>query len=365
MGIINSTETTNVQPDEQKERITSDQNEFEIVNGCEEDNGTPSNPSKLEQSIINQVEYYFGDANMTRDKFMRLEIVKNNGWISLDTMFKFNRLAALTTDPNVVITALTKSATGLLEISEDGQHIRRHPQRPLSAKSADTKREIMSRSAYVKGFPCEITMVELIEFFQDHQHVQDVSIRKYFDESTNTNRSNGEVFVTFGTHDECAAFLSQEVQYNHRTLITKWKSEQLDDEKLDRQKMGDEKMRLYNKANQRSKFEYPKGSVLHITNITPDVTRKMIEEKLWSIIGYQVNFIDFSFGDDTAYVHLDKACDAMGLLAKLEHSKIQLRTCDATVNVLDGVNEVEYLDKCADKIKLWRQKKRYAKNQSS
>ena len=39
--------------------------------------------SDLESKIIRQIEYYFGDHNLSRDRFLQEEIKKDEGWISL------------------------------------------------------------------------------------------------------------------------------------------------------------------------------------------------------------------------------------------------------------------------------------------
>ncbi|VVC93198.1 unnamed protein product [Leptidea sinapis] len=71
--------------------------------------------SDLESSIIRQVEYYFGDVNLPRDKFLKEQINLDDGWVPLDIMIKFNRLAKLTLDTDVIANALSKSTSGLLE----------------------------------------------------------------------------------------------------------------------------------------------------------------------------------------------------------------------------------------------------------
>ena len=49
----------------------------------------PENAKK----VIRQVEYYFGDSNMQRDKFLQDEVAKDaEGWVPLTTMLKVNRL---------------------------------------------------------------------------------------------------------------------------------------------------------------------------------------------------------------------------------------------------------------------------------
>lgn len=35
----------------------------------------------LQKEIIDQVEYYFGDSNLYRDKFMQAELEKKEGWV--------------------------------------------------------------------------------------------------------------------------------------------------------------------------------------------------------------------------------------------------------------------------------------------
>ena len=38
------------------------------------------------KKVLRQVEYYFGNVNMMRDSFMKEEIKKDQGWITLETM---------------------------------------------------------------------------------------------------------------------------------------------------------------------------------------------------------------------------------------------------------------------------------------
>jgi len=41
------------------------------------------------KKVIRQVEYYFGDSNLSRDKFLQDEIRKDEqGWVPLTTMLK-------------------------------------------------------------------------------------------------------------------------------------------------------------------------------------------------------------------------------------------------------------------------------------
>ena len=55
---------------------------------------TPSSYSVAEK-VIRQLEYYFGNANLSRDTFLMGEMAKDNGWVSIDTMFRVSNLKYL------------------------------------------------------------------------------------------------------------------------------------------------------------------------------------------------------------------------------------------------------------------------------
>lgn len=86
----------------------------------------------MEKKIVRQVEYYFGDINLPRDKFLQGQIKENeDGWVPLDVMLKFKRLAELSKDPAVIAEALAQSDDRIVVVSEDKTKIRRNPEKPL------------------------------------------------------------------------------------------------------------------------------------------------------------------------------------------------------------------------------------------
>lgn len=335
------------QPEAKKTKLEDEEVSVAVAEPSESDaSGAPDD--KLVRNIIDQVEYYFGDANLFRDKFLQTETAKNEGWIPLSTLITFKRLAALSTDLKVIVDALDKSDSGLLEISEDRASVRRHPERPLPEKNEETRLEIASRTAYVKGFPKELEMPELIEFFKDYPKVSHLVIRKYLDKPTKTYKSKGSTFVTFSTKDQCAAFLSQDVKYKDGELITKWQSDYYASKKTERQ----DKQREKN-AKLEPEIELPKGAVLFITEIKPEVTREVIKETLEGLDG-EVAFVDFKKGDERAYVRLSKENGAKDLVAKLKDGKLKIGEDESPVSILEGEDETKYLAECVEKMKLRR-----------
>lgn len=204
-------------------------------------------PTKLESDIIRQIEYYFGDANLFRDKFLQSEVAKDDGWVPFTTMLTFKRLAALSTDVEAIVTALNKSDEGLVEISEDHQRIRRHPERPLPEKNEETRKEIVTRTAYVKGFPLDCEMADYIEFFDGYPKVTNIVVRKYLDKPTKLYKAKGSAFITFLTVEQCADFLKLEkVEFRGNELIRKWQSDYYTDKKAERTEKHKEKKVIFN-----------------------------------------------------------------------------------------------------------------------
>jgi len=124
-------------------------------------------PTELEAKIITRIEYYFGDINFTFDKFLIEESKKDDGWVPMETMVKFNRLKILSDDFCVIANALSKSKQQLMEISEDGLKIRRVLSKPLPEFTQERKDEWMNRSLFLPGSILDEYICDLEEEFQE------------------------------------------------------------------------------------------------------------------------------------------------------------------------------------------------------
>ena len=81
---------------------------------------------------FSQVEYYFGDYNLPRDKFMQEQLKSNeDGWIGIDVMLKFQRLTKICDNGDTILQALKDSAEKLIEVDLENKKIRRNPEKPL------------------------------------------------------------------------------------------------------------------------------------------------------------------------------------------------------------------------------------------
>ena len=103
----------------------------------QESNGAAATESgDVSSEVLRQLDYYFGDFNLPKDKFLKNAIEEaKEGWISLDVMLKFQRLAKLTTDKDLIIKAAKNSK--ILETNEEKFEIRRNPSLPLPVSDAE------------------------------------------------------------------------------------------------------------------------------------------------------------------------------------------------------------------------------------
>ena len=75
-------------------------------------------PTLGAKKIMRQVEHYFGDFNLPRDKFLSAETKKADGWVTMETMMKFKRLSQLSSDAAVIVAAIKQSKSGLIQVSQ-------------------------------------------------------------------------------------------------------------------------------------------------------------------------------------------------------------------------------------------------------
>lgn len=166
--------------------------------------GNQDEMSTLELKVARQIEYYFGDHNLPRDKFLKEQLQLDDGWVTLETMLKFNRLKSITTDTAVIVTALQKSKTGLLDLSDDKTKIRRSLNKPLPEFNDEYKAEIAHKSVYMKGFPLETTLDEIQEWLNGKGNTENIQMRR-----TLQRQFKGSVFICFDGEEASKKFLER------------------------------------------------------------------------------------------------------------------------------------------------------------
>lgn len=307
-------------------------------------------PTKNELDIIRQIEYYFGDANLARDKFLQGEIEKDEGWVPLSVLLTFKRLSALSEDVKVIAAALQKSDEGLVETSEDQTKMRRHPERPIPEQNEDNRKEVMSRTVYLKGFPTTTEMSDLIEFLAPYEKAVNIVMRKYHDKPTKTYIFKGSVFVTFAKKEQCEKILAEELKYKDAVLVKKTQEAYMDEKKEER--IVKDKKRGKNKKEEEA-FALPKNAVLFMEGFAEATTRENIKTSL-AEFGGDIAFVDFSKGDKKGYVRYSAENIGKEVVAKLTDGKIKVDEAEITVRLVEGDEETEFLKKVIENMKSRR-----------
>ncbi|KAM7438927.1 La-related protein 7 [Porites harrisoni] len=140
---------------------------------------------KIKAQLKDQVEFYFGDANLLKDRFMKQEINKHpEGYVAISTIANFNRMKKITDDMNLVIKAMKMSP--ILEVSEDETMVRRKAPVP-------EPRNVDAETIYVERLPPYADHDWVKEIFSKYGKVVYVSIPRF----KHTGDIKGFAFVEF------------------------------------------------------------------------------------------------------------------------------------------------------------------------
>jgi len=329
----------------------------------DENAASNSDLTKIEQDIIRQIEYYFSESNMRRDKFLIQKIEADEGkWVPISVLLTFKRLKELTEDAKVVADTMRKSNNGITEISEDNEKIRRHPDNPLPEFNEARRKELMNRTAYAKGFPLDSTMSIILQFINNNfEKVENVIMRKYFNQIEKSYLFKGSVFILFETKEAAEEFVERpDLKYKEKALLRYMQEEYI---KVKRQEEKDKKERRKAKAHEKEaeaiKVDLPRKAILHFVteSESPTLRREDFKKKVLEIEpSIIVSFIHYDIGDKEGNIRFNKENDGNKFLEKLENGKITVNGFDFTLKLVEGDAEEEFLKKAVEDMQRARSK---------
>ncbi|XP_034019938.1 la-related protein 7 isoform X2 [Thalassophryne amazonica] len=136
--------------------------------------------------VKKQVEFWFGDVNLHKDRFLRNLIDESgDGYVDLSVLTSFNRMKKMTTDTKLIARALKSSS--VVELNLEGTKIRR--QLPIREAPNDED----SRTVYVELLPKDVTHSWIERVFTKCGRVVYISIPRY----KTSGDSKGFAFVEF------------------------------------------------------------------------------------------------------------------------------------------------------------------------
>ena len=243
--------------------------------------------SALEKKIIRQVEFYFGDYNLHRDKFMKDHIAATgDGWFSMDTMMKFQRLSSLCSEPGTILAALKKSSNNLLDVDIENQQIRRKPNRPIPLNDENYRKNLNKRTIYIKGFPQTETIEDITDFLEEYGCVDGVFLRKFKNPHTGSI-FKGSLFATFSKLEDATKFLEAPmVYYKDKELEKKTKDEFWKEKEKEQSEKSKPKQ---SKATQKKKEENDDSAeefgFVHVSNLEDQTINHLDMKQFLSDLG--------------------------------------------------------------------------------
>ncbi|KGL83721.1 La-related protein 7, partial [Tinamus guttatus] len=141
--------------------------------------------------IAKQVDFWFGDVNLHKDRFLREQIEKSrDGYVDISLLVSFNKMKKLTTDGKLIARAVKSSS--VVELDLEGTRIRRR--HPLGEQPKD----VDSRTVYVELLPKNVNHSWIERVFGKCGNVVYISIPRY----KTSGDPKGFAFVEFETKEQ-------------------------------------------------------------------------------------------------------------------------------------------------------------------
>ncbi|KAG6809523.1 hypothetical protein H0H92_015919 [Tricholoma furcatifolium] len=160
---------------------------------------TEPGDAAFQAKAVEQLEFYFADANLPFDKFMWTLYTKDpDHWVPIETVSSFKRMREYSAKGlDWVISALRASTSTFLEVDAEGKRVRR-------TTEVQPPKDSLERSVYAKGFPDEDSTLQkrLEEFFGKYGKTKAVRMRRDEDK-----KFKNSVFAEFADFSHVEAFL--------------------------------------------------------------------------------------------------------------------------------------------------------------
>lgn len=153
------------------------------------------------QKLKEQIEFYFSDANYSKDKFMIAKASENDGFIPFSVLLTFKRLQAMNPSAEQIKEAVKGST--VVEIKDDC--LRKIQTQEFKDYLND--KHISKRMVYMKGFALDSTLDEIKEVLEKYCQPVRITMRRSED-----RKFKGSCFVELGSKEEAEAAINLKIE---------------------------------------------------------------------------------------------------------------------------------------------------------
>ncbi|BDA41164.1 Lupus La protein homolog [Coccomyxa sp. Obi] len=189
-----------------------------------------------------QVEFYFSDSNLPRDKFLKEKIAENaEGFVDLELLCTFSRMADVLglrkvkegktkpVNPEILAQVVDVLRTSdSVEVSSDGKQVRRA--KPIESPE-EVAKKVDARSLYASPFPFDTSLDAATAFFNTVAPVNCVRMRRHIV----SKDFRGSVFVEFASEEQAAEVLGKSLVYEGAPLHLERKADFVAKKQKDRE----------------------------------------------------------------------------------------------------------------------------------
>ncbi|GFP80260.1 la protein 1 [Phtheirospermum japonicum] len=295
----------------------------------------PSLDEETVKKVLRQVEFYFSDSNLPRDKFLKKTITESDdGLVSLALICSFSRMRGHlglgdvksedVPEDTIKAVAETLRTSTFLKVSEDGEKVGRVTELP---KPDEAIKQSDERTIAASPLEYEVKLEDVESFFSQYAKVNSVRLPRH---AADNRVFCGTALVEFSSEEDAANVLKQTLSYSGVDLELKPKKE-FD---VERAKQEEEaaKTRPQVGSNRKDKADaepdYPKGLIVAFT-------LKKRETKL-------------EVSEVVKDVKEEKEADASK--KDEEQDKMQVISKETKLEVSEAVKDVKGEEKEADKV---------------
>uniref|UniRef100_A0A0E0NHM4 La protein 1 n=1 Tax=Oryza rufipogon TaxID=4529 RepID=A0A0E0NHM4_ORYRU len=223
----------------------------------------PSIDEAKAKSVLRQVEFYFSDSNLPRDKFLRETVEqREDGLVSLALICSFARMKShlgldaavkpeTVPEETVLAVAEVLRRSQMLRISEDGKMVGRASE---LLKADEIIEQVDSRTVAASPLPYNVKLEDVQSFFAQYAKVNSVRLPRHI---ANKKHFCGTALVEFSEEEKAKSVLENNLFFTGANLEIKPKKE-FDAET-------ESKKEAYEKAHPKKDEQnegYPKGLIV-------------------------------------------------------------------------------------------------------
>ena len=331
------------------------------------------------KAVAERLQFFFSDANVRADSFMRLKLLKSEGgYVPIDVLLKFNSIKQHTTDPSVVVTAA--KTIGTLVLAEDEKSIARKTPFTMSMMNDN-----IALSLYVSNVPITeaeddkpaqyaVKMEDVRALFEPYGDVTLVKLRFKRADGDNKKRNVpvGAAFVEFSTEEQLSKAAEEvltkkggEIVEAKKTLILGGNTlevvtmkEWLDEKKKKEPDGNKESPKKRDRDEKPAEVEveefnidWKKGCVIKVKGLAADCDREAIRAAVAKGMGKTEKelkelgvYADFSRGQTEGAIRFNEPDASIGELArKLANGEVEIAGAKVdAASILEGDDETKY-----------------------